>query len=193
MPHKLIQKPYRDGHLQLAASGHARQLVIFAHGGWKAADGQATVRPTNKVFYYVPDATSTVGHTLFNDIVDNSGLAYLGRLVRAADMTLGDAQNFIQNNPNADVKATMLRVKDLNQPVVETAKGGTVTSNYAVYKHPDGAGKIQKCLAGEIDDDIDIAINLSDHKCHLSDFFDLCQSNSVAHHVIHFVACRSAR
>lgn len=193
MPHAIHQSPHRGGHLKLAASGHARQLIIFGHGGWKASDGTAKVRPTAKVYYYVADTVATVGHTLCIDICENSGLAYYGGLTKPAELSMEQATTLLQNDSGADPLAVMRRTKVLNQPVVETAQGGTSTSNYAIYHHPDGAGLLQKCTNGEIDDDLDVAINASDHKCHLSDIFDLCQRHSVAHHVIHYVACRVSR
>lgn len=102
----------------------------------------------------------------------------------------------IKNDKNLDPRKEMKKLESLDIPVSERLDGGSNVTmyDYALYRHEEGKNKLKACLEdGSISEDIDVGINDSKHKCHVSDFLKLAADSGLQYEIVHLVPCRSLR
>lgn len=190
--------------VSISQTGHAKQLVIIAHGGWKELERNTTLfsRQTGDGWTSVPHGTRIDFYSKDQDVV--KGLSVLSEVNKRPHEALNGLEPYIdlsdsdiallaqsRNIPAADVKNEMMKLAIYRK---EYISGGDVVKNYALYYHDQTDFLLEKHQSESDNKEIDIAVVTDKkHKKHLSDIFDVIKRMGVTYDVIHFGACRVDR
>lgn len=201
---KISPRVFNHNGIALSQTGHAKQLVILTHGGWKelenksttfrrqVGDGWTHVPNGLRIDFYTEDKNFTKGPSVLSEVNKRPNDALKG-----LEPHLGLSESdlvLLANSRNKSVESIrddMLNLATYKKDGV--TEGGRV-KDYALYHHENTHALIQQHQNGKYSPDVDIAlVTDKKHKRHLSDIFEAIKKSGAEYQVIHFGACRVER
>lgn len=190
--------------VSISQTGHAKQLVIMTHGGWKeiernttmfrhqVGDGWTSVPHGTRIDFYAEDQNFTKGLSVLSEVHKRPHDALNG-LEPFIDLSDSDIELLAKsrNMPASNLKDEMMKLATYRK---ESTSNGNVVKNYALYHHEQTDSLIEKHQSEFDNKEVDIAfVTDKKHKKHLSDVFEAIKKTGVEYEVIHFGACRVDR
>ncbi|WP_420808870.1 hemagglutinin repeat-containing protein [Bordetella avium] len=195
----------RRGGVAIAQNDSATQLVVLAHGGWKAktrektrfsrqkGDGYFSLPDTSRIDFYSQDGSVTAGKRVYDEVTKRPHSAKVG-LEPVPPFTPEEVVQLSQSRDRPLEKVQAL-VEAWTVRRGESAQGGSHIKNYALYRHPEVDRKVlAQHHEGGRNPDIDLAIVTDPrHKVSLKHLLDVAHASHGPYEVVHFAACRTCR
>ncbi|RIQ38120.1 hypothetical protein D0846_09325, partial [Bordetella avium] len=195
----------RRGGVAIAQNDSATQLVVLAHGGWKAktrektrfsrqkGDGYFSLPDTSRIDFYSQDGSVTAGKWVYDEVTKRPHSAKVG-LEPVPPFTPEEVVQLSQSRDRPLEKVQAL-VEAWTVRRGESAQGGSHIKNYALYRHPEVDRKVlAQHHEGGRNPDIDLAIVTDPrHKVSLKHLLDVAHASHGPYEVVHFAACRTCR
>ncbi|MGL5393642.1 MAG: putative adhesin [Shewanella sp.] len=192
-----------DG-VTISRTGHAKQLVIMTHGGWKEFESSATLLRrqvgdgwTNvplglRVDFYTEDKNFTKGASVLSEVNRRPKDALNGL---EFELSLSDSDlELLSKSRNKTVDSIQEEMKSFAVYKKDGANEGDLVKNYALYYHDSTEALLKEHQKQPVSKDVDIAfVTDKKHKKHLSDVFNAIKTFGLEYSVIHFGACRVER